>query len=358
MSAATAPVTTLDPQKLEAFVGKVVGEFGVIVGAAMTVLGDKLGLYKALVGSPATAEELAKKTQTEIRYIRPWLVNQAAGGVLEYDLKSQRYTLPPEQATALTDEESPYCVIGGYQVLTAAIKSEPRIREAFKSGAGMLWGEHDADLFEGTERFFKPGYIGSLVSQWIPALDGVEARLKAGVRVADIGCGHGASTVLMAQAFPKSRFFGFDSHPPSIERARLKAEKAGVADRITFEVAPATGFGSGPFDFIAFFDCLHDMGDPEGALRHVGEMLTPDGVVMIVEPMAGDSVEGNFNPVGRICAGVSALVCSPNAVASGNTVLGTIATEKEIASVARRAGLSRFRRATETPLNRIFEAKK
>lgn len=358
MSAAPAP-TTLDQAKLDAFLGKAVGEFGALVGAALTVLGDKLGLYRAMAASePMTAEQLAAATKTDLRYLRPWLVNQAAGGVLEYDPATRSYTLPPEHAVALTDEESPACVIGGYQVLLGALKAEPRIREAFRTGAGMLWGEHDADLFEGTERFFKPGYIGNLVGSWIPALDGVEARLKAGARVADVGCGHGASTVLMAKAFPKSRFFGFDNHAPSIERARAAAAKAGVAGRATFAVAPATAIADGPYDLVAFCDCLHDMGDPVGALRRAAATLSPEGTVMLVEPMAAETVEGNLNPVGRVCAGASTLVCSPNAVATGNTVLGAIATEKEITAVAKAAGLSRFRRVAETPFNRVFELKR
>ena len=351
-------VTRVDDEKVMAFVHRAVGEFGVTLGAALTVIGDKLGLYKALwAAGPLTPEELARQTGTVEAYVRPWLVNQAAGGVLSYDAETGKYSLPPEHAMALADDTSPYFVLGGYQLVTAMMKAEARILEAFRTGEGMLWGEHDHNLFEGTERFFRPGYAANLVSSWIPALSGVKEKLEKGARVADVGCGHGASTVIMAEAFPKSLFWGFDNHAPSIVRARQAAIAARVADRVSFEVAAATTYAGGPFDLIAFFDCLHDMGDPTGALRRAAEKLARDGSVLIVEPMAGESEADNFNPVGRVYAGASALCCTPNAVASGNTVLGTIATEEQFRALAREAGFSRFRRATETPFNRIFEAR-
>jgi len=352
-------VVKVDDEKLGAFVHKAVGEFGVTLSAALTVIGDKLGLYKALwAAGPLTAEELAHQTGTVETYIRPWLVNQAAAGNLTYDAKTGRYELPAEHALALADDTSPYFVLGGYQVVTAMIKAEPRIREAFRTGAGMLWGEHDHNLFEGTERFFRPGYAANLAGSWIPALTGVKEKLEKGARVADVGCGHGASTVIMAEAFPRSLFWGFDNHAPSIVRARQAAIEAGVGDRVSFEVAAATTYSGGPYDLIAFFDCLHDMGDPTGALRRAAEKLAKDGSVLIVEPMAGESEEENFSVVGRVFAGASALCCTPNAVASGNTVLGTIATEAQFRAVAREAGFTQLRRATETPFNRIFEARR
>jgi SAM-dependent methyltransferase len=349
---------TVDQTKLEQFVGRAVGDFGATISAALVVIGDKLGLYRAMAGAgPLNPAELAARTGTDERYIHPWLVNQAAGGYIEYDAATGRYELPPEQAVALTDETSPFYVGGGFQVVTAAIKAEPKIAEAFKSGGGMAWGEHDHGLFQGTERFFRPGYEANLVQSWIPALDGAEAKLVAGATVADVGCGHGASTLIMARAYPNSRFFGFDFHAPSIERARQLAAEAGIADRVVFEVASATDFPGSGYDLIAYFDCLHDLGDPVGAMRQTRRALKPDGHVLIVEPMAGDRDADNINPVGRVYSGASVLVCTPNALATGHTALGTIATEQALRDVAASGGFSRFRRATETPFNRIFEAR-
>ena len=349
---------TVDQEKLQAFVGKAVEEFGAAASAALVVIGDKLGLYRAMAGAgPLTVSELAVRTGTDERYLHPWLVNQAAGGYIAHDPATGRYWLPPEQAVALTDETSPYYVGGGFQVITAAMKAEPRISENFKTGEGLPWGEQDSGLFQGTERFFRPGYEANLVDTWIPALDGAQAKLEAGATVADIGCGHGIHTLIMAAAYPNSRFFGFDSHAPSIARARQLAAEAGLADRAIFDVASATDFPGGDYDLIAYFDCLHDMGDPDGALRHARRALKPDGHVLIVEPMAGERDADNFNPVGRIYSAASVLVCTPNALATGGEGLGTIATERDLRKVATAGGFSRFRRATETPFNRIFEAR-
>jgi SAM-dependent methyltransferase len=349
---------TVDQEALQAFVGKAVEEFGAIVSAALVVIGDKVGLYKAMAGAgPLTPAELAARTDTDEHYVHPWLVNQAAGGYIAHDPATGRYWLPPEQAVALTDETSPFYVGGGFQVLTSAMKAEPRISDNFKSGQGMPWGDHDHGLFQGTERFFRPGYEANLVQNWIPALDGLAEKLEAGGTVADIGCGHGAHTLIMAEAYPKSRFFGFDSHGPSIARARELASEAGLADRVVFDVASGTDFPGSGYDLIAYFDCLHDMGDPAGALSHARQVINTDGHLLIVEPMAGERDADNFNPVGRIYSAASVLICTPNALATGGDALGTIATERSLRGVAAAGGFSRFRRATETPFNRVFEAR-
>jgi len=355
---AMSTMMTVDQGKLDAFVGKAIEDFGAAVSSALVVIGDKLGLYRALAGAgPLTPAELAARTDTSEQYVHPWLVNQAAGGYVSYDPASGRYSLPPEQAVALTDETSPYCVLGGFQVLTSAMKAEPRIAAAFRTGAGLAWGEHDPGLFEGTERFFRPGYAANLAASWIPALDGAEGKLRAGATVADVGCGHGISTIIMAEAYPNSRFFGFDNHAPSIARARELAAEAGLAGRVVFEVASATDFPGSNYDLIAYFDCLHDMGDPVGAARHARAALKADGHALLVEPMAGERDDDNFNPVGRIYSAASVLVCTPNALATGGTALGTIATEQALRETLLAGGFTRFRRATETPFNRIFEAR-
>jgi 2-polyprenyl-3-methyl-5-hydroxy-6-metoxy-1,4-benzoquinol methylase len=356
---AVAQVRPIDEDKMHAFVGKVVGDFGAALSSSLVYIGQKLGLYKALAsGDAVTPAELAEKTETNERYVREWLVNQAAGGYVNYDPESGRYSLSPEQAAALTDESSPFYVGGGFYVIKAMTNAVQRIEAAFKTGGGMLWGEHDPDLFVGTERFFRPGYAAHLIASWIPSLTGIEEKLKAGGKVADIGCGHGSSTIIMAQAYPNSRFWGFDNHEKSIETARQRAEDAGVSDRVKFAVANASEFPDQQYDLVAFFDCLHDMGDPVGACKRSAETLAASGSALIVEPMAGNSVEENFNIIGRTFAGASTLCCTANSLALGGPALGAVAPESAIRDVVLAGGFTEFRRATETPFNRIFEARK
>lgn len=349
----------VDEAKLNEFMGKAVLELGAVASAPLVLLGDRLGLYKAMAGSgPMTPAELAKRTGTDERYIREWLCAQAASGYVTYDAAGAHYTLPDEQAMVLADETSPAFLPGAYEVFASMVRDEPKIEEAFRTGKGVGWHEHDTCLFRGTERFFRPGYNANLVSNWIPALDGVEEKLKRGARVADIGCGHGASTILMAQAYPNSRFFGFDYHPASIERARQAAKEVGVADRITFDVAAAKDYPGNGYDFVACFDCLHDMGDPAGAAAHVRETLAPDGTWMIVEPFAGDHVEDNLNPVGRIFYSASTMICTPASKSQEvGLALGAQAGEARLRAVVTQGGFSRFRRATETPFNIVLEAR-
>jgi SAM-dependent methyltransferase len=349
----------IDQGKLEAFLGKVVTDFGAALSSSLVYIGQKLGLYKALAeAGPSTAAELAGRTGTQERYVREWLVNQASGGYVEYDPAAGKFSLSPEQAVALTEEDSPFYVGGGFYVVKAMSNAAPRIADHFREGGGMLWGEHDPDLFVGTERFFRPGYRAHLVNDWIPALTGVEEKLKAGGKVADVGCGHGASTVIMAQAYPASHFYGFDNHAPSIEHARRAAEEAGVADRVTFEVSAAGEIPEGPYDLVCFFDCLHDMGDPFGAARRAAEVLAEGGSALIVEPMAGDSVEENINIIGRTFSAASTLCCTSNSLALGGPALGAVATEEALREVVIGAGFKEFRRATQTPFNRVFEARR
>jgi SAM-dependent methyltransferase len=357
MSAVTpAPI---NEEKMNAFLGKVVGDFGAALSSSLVYIGQKLGLYKALAaGDALTPAELAEKTSTNERYVREWLINQAASGYVDYDAGSGRYSLSPEQALALTDDSSPFYVGGGFYVIKAMTQAVNRIEDYFKNGGGMLWGDHDADLFVGTERFFRPGYAAHLIASWIPALTGVEEKLKTGGKVADIGCGHGSSTIIMAQAYPNSRFWGFDNHEKSIETARQRAADAGVSDRVTFAVANASELPDEQFDMVAFFDCLHDMGDPVGACKRAAEVLAPGGSALIVEPMAGNTVEENFNIIGRTFSGASTLCCTSNSLALDGPALGAVAPESAIREVALAGGFKEFRRATETPFNRIFEARK
>jgi 2-polyprenyl-3-methyl-5-hydroxy-6-metoxy-1,4-benzoquinol methylase len=358
MSAVTQPAT-INEDKMHALLGKVVGDFGAALSSSLAYIGQKLGLYKALASAgSATPAELATATSTNERYVREWLINQAAGGYVDYDAASGRYSLSPEQALALTDESSPFYVGGGFYVVKAMTNAVNRIEDYFKNGGGMLWGEHDSDLFVGTERFFRPGYAAHLIASWIPALTGIEEKLKAGGKVADIGCGHGSSTIIMAQAYPNSRFWGFDNHEKSIATARQRAADAGVSDRVTFAVANANELPDEQYDLVTFFDCLHDMGDPTGACKRAAEVLAADGSALIVEPMAGNTVEENFNIIGRTFSGASTLCCTSNSLAMNGPALGAIAPESAIREVVLADGFREFRRATETPFNRIFEARK
>ncbi|TCN34763.1 methyltransferase family protein [Kribbella orskensis] len=349
----------VDMDKLMAFVGQAVGEVGATLNAGLVVMGDKLGYYRALAGAgPTTPAELAERTGTSERYAREWLNAQAAGGFVEYDPATATYVLPPEQAVALTDENSPAFLPGFFQIALGTVDHTNQTIEAARSGAGIGWHEHNSDVHLGCERFFRPGYNANLVAGWLPALEGVGQKLQDGVRVADIGCGHGSSTILMAQAFPRSTFSGSDYHPESIETARRRAEEAGVADRVSFEVAPATAYSGSGFELVTTFDALHDMGDPVGAARHVRESLTPDGTWMVVEPMAGDKVEDNLNPVGRAYYGFSTLLCTPGSLSQDvGLALGTQAGPARIRDVTKAAGFSRFRTAAETPFNLVFEVR-
>lgn len=348
----------MNEEKLNEFLGKVVGDIGSAMSAVMVLLGDKLGLYRGLAKlGPCTSVELASETGTAERYVREWLGNQAAGGYVAYDPKTRKFHLPPEQAFALADEASPAFMPGAFQLINAMFKAEPRIFENFRSGKGLDWCDHDASLFEGCERFFRPGYVANLVQSWLPALDGVVSKLEAGAKVADVGCGHGASTIVMAQAFPNSRFIGFDYHKRSIEMARTRAKAAGLGDRISFEVASATSFRGDNYDLVALFDCLHDMGDPVGAARHVRTSLAANGSCMVVEPFAGDKVEENLNPVGRVYYAASTCICVPASLAHSGPALGAQAGETRTRALVVEAGFKSFRRATQTPFNIVYEAK-
>jgi SAM-dependent methyltransferase len=351
--------TALDPQKLERFVFRAVDEVGAALNAALVVMGDKLGLYRALAGAGGlTPAELAERTGTAERYVREWLSAQAAGGYVEYDAATGRYTLPPEQAVALTDESSPAYLPGFFQIAVGSVLDSPRITEAVRTGDGFGWHEHVHDVHEGCERFFRPGYNANLIDAWLPALEGVVAKLERGARVADVGCGHGASTILMAEAFPNSSFVGSDYHAGSIETARERARAAGLGDRVTFEAAPAAAHPGRDYDLVTMFDCLHDMGDPVGAARKVRELLAADGTWMIVEPAAGDNVEDNLNPVGRAYYGFSTLLCTPASLSQDvGLALGAQAGEARIREVVEAGGFTRFRRVAETPFNLVFEAR-
>ena len=345
----------VDQTKLQALLGRAVVDIGANFHAALVVTGDKLGLFRALRElGPTTSGELAKKTGTHERYIREWLSAMAAGGYVTYDAASQRFSLSEEQAVALIDADLP----GAFLLAQATVKSEPRITEAFVSGKGMGWHEHDPKLFEGTERFFRPGYAVNLVPSWIPALGGVKAKLETGGRVADVGCGHGSSTILMAKAFPASRFVGFDYHDGSIAWARQAAAREGVSDRVDFQIARATDYPGNDYDLVAFFDSLHDMGDPVGIARHVRASLAPNGVWMMVEPFAHDRLEDNLNPVGRLYYAASTMLCTPNSLSQEvGAALGAQAGEARLKKVATDAGFTGFRRAAETPFNLVLEAR-
>jgi SAM-dependent methyltransferase len=348
----------VDQTKLEELLGRFVNDFGATGFAATVVIGDKLGLYHALAAGPATPAELADRTSTHPRLVAEWLAAQAASDYVSYDPTSGRFWLTEEQEFALAHEDGPVYLPGAFQVMVAAVKDEPKVTEAFRSGTGVGWHEHDPDLFAGTERFFRAGYAANLISSWIPALDGVQAKLEAGAQVADVGCGHGASTILMAQAWPNSRFVGFDYHQPSIQRAREAAAKAGVADRCTFEVAPASAYPGTGYDLVAIFDALHDMGDPVGAAAHIHRTLAPDGTFLLVEPYAGDRLEDNLTPIGRAFYAASTLLCVPHSLSEPvGLALGAQAGEQRLREVATAAGFGRFRRAAQTPFNLIYEAR-
>ncbi|MGC1409327.1 MAG: class I SAM-dependent methyltransferase [Acetobacteraceae bacterium] len=345
--------------RLNSFLGRMLGDMGATLSAALVIVGDRLGLYKALAdGGPMTAATLARRTGTAERHVREWLAAQAASDYVTYDADADMFRLEPEQAMVFAQEGSPAFLAGFFEIAEAAFRATPRVEQAFRTGRGVGWHEHHRCLFCGTERFFRTSYRHHLVSEWLPALDGVLAKLQRGATVADVGCGHGASTILMAQAFPESRFFGFDYHLPSIEAAREAAETAGVADRIVFEVASAKDFPGSEYDLVACFDCLHDMGDPVGAAAHVHAALAGDGTWLVVEPFAHDRLVDNLNPVGRIYYAASTMICTPASLSQEvGLALGAQAGELRLREVITGGGFSRFRRATETPFNLVLEAR-
>jgi ubiquinone/menaquinone biosynthesis C-methylase UbiE len=354
----TTQIPAPDMDKLNAFIGQFVSDLGASVHAGMVVIGEKLGLYKALAEGPMTPAMLAAKTGTDERYLREWLASQAAGGYITYDELTNQFSLTAEQAFTLAHDDSPAYLPGAFELALGSLAAVPRIAESFRTGAGMGWHEHHDGVFHGCEKFFRPGYAANLVSSWIPSLEGVRGKLESGARVADVGCGKGASTVLLAKAFPNSRFFGFDYHDKSVEAARESAERQGVTDRVSFEVAKAKDFPGKDYDFVAVFDCLHDMGDPVGAAAHVLRSLSKDGTWMIVEPFANDRLKDNLNPVGRVYYSFSTLLCTPCSRSQEVALcLGAQAGEERIREVVTLAGFTRFRRATETPFNIVYEAR-
>jgi len=359
MAIETAGAPAIDHDKLMAFMGQVVGELGAAVNAGLIVIGDRLGLYRGLSGAgPTTAAELSRRTGTSERYVREWLNAQAAGGYVDYDASADRYTLSGEHAMALADESSPAFVGGAFQLALATLKATPEIETAFRTGRGFGWHEHDEGVLIGCERFFRPGYAANLLSTWLPALDGVTEKLRVGATVADVGCGLGATTRLMAQAFPRSTFAGFDYHAHSVELARQETGEAGLDGRIRFEVAPAAAFPGTGYDLVTMFDCLHDMGDPVGAAGHVHRALAPDGTWLIVEPLAGDAVQENLNPLGRAYYAFSTLLCVPNSLAQeGGLALGAQAGEARIRDAVEKAGFTRFRRVSESLMNAVYEVR-
>lgn len=342
--------------RLNELLGQVLNDIGAAMSAPLVNIGDKNGLYKALADKPMSVAELARKTETNERYIQEWVHNQTAGKYISHDPATDKYFLSPEQAYLFADENSPFFVSGAFQVISAATKDDARIAENFKTGKGMAWGEHDRGLFEGTERFFRPNYLANLTTSWIPALDGIENKLENGMDVADIGCGHGASTIIMAKAYPKSRFTGFDYHEDSIKTAFARAKKNGVNNNIKFNRHGADSY-PGRYDFITFFDCLHDLSDPANALKHAREALKTGGTCMIVEPFASDKASENMNPIGRIFYAASTLLCVPCSLAGNGPALGAQAGEGRIKEIADKAGFGSFRRVAQTPFNLIYEVR-
>ena len=349
----------LNQKKVEQFLHRFVHDLAASMGTSLALVGEKLGLYKAMSGAgPLTPAELAARTSTNERYIREWLSAQAANGYVEYDAATGKFRLPDEHALLLANEDGPAYIPGAFHVLSAVFRDEHKITEAFRSGDGVGWHEHHAELFLGTEKFFRPTYLHNLTQAWIPALDGVEAKLKQGAAVADVGCGHGSSTILMAQTYPESSFYGYDYHQASVEQARQRAERAGVQHRVRFEVATAKDFDDRSYDLVCFFDCLHDMGDPVGALKHVRETLEDDGTVLIVEPYANETLAENLNPIGAVFYAASTMICTPASKAQEvGAALGAQAPESKLREVAQAGGFRRFRRAAETPFNRVYEAR-
>ena len=349
----------IDEARLEEFIQKFAGDFGAALHASTVVIGDKLGLYRALADSgPTDAATVATAAGCDVRLVQEWLDAQYVSGYCHFSPQTATYWLSPEQAAVLADPSSPAFLIGSMTIAVSTAKDEEKVREAFKTGEGLGWHEHHHDLFHGTERLFKPGYAAHLVSEWIPALEGVDETLTRGGSIADLGCGHGASSILLARAYPKSTITAFDYHQASIDVARKRAAEAGVADRVRFEVATAQDFPGTDYDLVCIFDALHDMGDPPGAARHIREALAPDGTWLLVEPMAGESLDDNVNPVGRIFYAASTAICTPGAQAQpGGHALGNQVPEATLTALATSAGFSRFRRAAETPFNRIFEAR-
>lgn len=350
---------SVDESKLQELMFGIVGDLGAASSGVLVVIGQKLGLYQALAEhGPCTADELAKQTGTASRYILEWASAQAASGYLSYDSDGKTFYMSPEQATVFADEESPFYMGGGFLSIASLFHDEAKVTEAFQTGEGVSWGSHDSELFCGVAKFFKPTYKGHLMQDWIPALDGVQGKLEKGIQVADVGCGFGISTIMMAEAFPNSRFFGFDFHEPSIEQAQKLAAEKGV-ENVSFEVAKAKEFGGESYGLVTFFDCLHDMGDPAGAAKHVFSKLDPDGTWMIVEPFANDNLEENLNPIGRVYYSFSTTVCTPSSLSQEVALgLGAQAGEKRLREVVESGGFTKFRRAAETPFNLILEAKR
>jgi ubiquinone/menaquinone biosynthesis C-methylase UbiE len=349
----------MDENKLHQFVGQMLSDLGGAASIALVHIGDALGLYKALhAGGPMTVEELAEKTSVHRRYLREWLSHQAASGYLTYDPATEKFTLPPEQAMVFAVEDSPVYLTGAFEAMAALLENQERVKPAFKTGAGIPWGDQSPCQFCAVARFFRPGYQNNLVAHWLPALDGVVDKLKRGARVADVGCGHGWTTVFMASAFPKSQFIGYDFHPSSIEEARKHAVEHGVGGNCRFEVGTAKAYAGEDFDLVTFFDCLHDMGDPAGTAAHVRRSLKPEGSWMIVEPLAGDRLEDNLNPVGRLYYAASTMVCVPTSLSQEvGAALGAQAGEKRLREVISAGGFRSVRRATQTPFNMILEAR-